>query len=70
MCIMQDPTLSHIIQIPIADGENPSVLSGYACTKVYVHVGSDDLDLIVFLCSFSYAHTNFHKCIIVLGKIA
>ncbi len=51
-------------------GQNPSVLGGYACTRVNVCVASDILDLIEFLHRFSYVHTNSHEYILVLGKIA
>jgi hypothetical protein len=61
---------SHMSQIPIADGGNPSVLGGYTCTRAYVCVGSDILDLIDFLHRFACVHTNSHKCILVFGKIA
>jgi hypothetical protein len=61
---------SHMIQIPIVDGGNPSALGGYACTRVYVNVTSDILKLIEFLHRFSYVHTDSHKCNLVLGKIA
>jgi hypothetical protein len=59
-----------MIQIPIADEENPSVLGGYTCMRVYVCMASDLLDFIELLHRLSYAHTNSHKCILVLGKMA
>jgi hypothetical protein len=70
MCIAWDPMQSHMIQIPIADGENPSVLGAHACMRVNVCAASDFLDLIESLYRFSYVYTSSHKCILVLGKIA
>jgi hypothetical protein len=62
---------SHMNQIPsIADGGNPSALSGYTCTRVYVHMASDVLDLIEFLHRFSYVNTDPYECVLVFGKIA
>jgi hypothetical protein len=60
---------NHMFQIPIADGGDPSVLSGYVCMRVYVRMTSDALDLIEFLLRFSHAHTNSHEFILVHGKI-
>jgi hypothetical protein len=61
---------SHMIQIPIADGGNPSALVGFACTRAYVCVASDVLDLIEFLHRFKNLHTDSHGCILVFGKMA